>query len=124
MRVATAFTSGAPAPTIVIDGRHLDPSLERADLLAAVDPDRHACMLTRPDCGPKTVVLRSVDERAVAIEFFQGLNDGAVDLTVAVCGNSAAAGMAVARHVWDLIPAGPVTLTMGGGVFGYEEVHG
>jgi hypothetical protein len=116
-----ARAQSAPAPTLVVDGRSLGPDASRAAALAHLLAVR-ATIAPRDDLRYKHAVVFPIDPSTLRVEFFQGLANGTIDDSITVCGNSAAACVAVARHRWRIVGAGEIVVWMGGRAFAYREL--
>ena len=123
-RAAVARAADGPAPTLVLDLRSSTSIDGGAAFVEVANRTRRRAMERKPQLGAKTMVLIDVTGDVVELEFMQGLHDGSIDPAIRVCLNSAACALTVARHVWDLVPDGPLTVVMGGRTFGYEELAG
>jgi hypothetical protein len=119
---AIARAEGAPAPTLVVDGRALGERATREEARALVERARQLVLPGRPDLGMKNIVVFPRDEATLAVEFFQGdLKSGRLDDSIRVCGNSAATAVAVAQDVWGALGTGDVVVWMDGRAFAYRQ---
>ncbi|MCK5927777.1 MAG: hypothetical protein KAG80_06220 [Nocardioides sp.] len=120
VRMSTARAADGPAPTLVVDFTDTPPWLTRDELRHQLLDVRREGMRRYPGTGAKTIAILPFEPGPLRLLFLQGVGD-TVDTTVDVCVNSGSAALAVARHLWDLVPRGPIQVAMGDAVFTYQE---
>jgi hypothetical protein len=120
-RIRVARAADGPAPTLVVDLTDLDVNLPRAAAVAVLAEWRRLAMVLDERLGPKTIGVLRCEGLVADLVFLQGLGDD-VDLAAEVCLNSAACAVVVARQKWNLLPAGTITIRMGGVTFEMQEV--